>query len=308
MNLDINELKKRINKLDPSKWKLYVKIHNEYEMVPYMDKEKRISRSFYKLIEIVHYLKNHKYIVPNDVKNVMCLCEAPGGFYEACCLLFPNADVKMQSKMDTNIKLSSKVLFKNVILESNGKGDIFNIHTQKHLKLILGKNSCDLITADGGIDCSHDYDHQEKINFPLIRKELELSFYILKENGILILKLYDTLLDETIHIIKSHAVKFKKKIVFIKPLMSRPCNSEKYALFIPASNNKIGTIENISPNCEKLQLKSMREVYELCINEDISKINGYKEKQIKKSQEFLKKYNFRTHRTHRNTINNTIDN
>ncbi len=83
------------------------------------------------------------------------------------------------------------------------------------------------MTADGGIDSSKDYQHQEQINTKLIFCQIFVILYSLLKGGSCIVKVYDTFtlpMIQTLWILKQSFDTIDIK----KPSLSRPCNSEKY--------------------------------------------------------------------------------
>ena len=47
----------------------------------------------------------------------------------------------------------------------------------------IKKNTCDIITCDGGIDYSNNYNNQELASYEFIYNEILLSLYLQKEGG-----------------------------------------------------------------------------------------------------------------------------
>jgi len=91
----LNRAKNRINDIDSSKWEEIKKITNPYEFIhafnpksKYNDNRsvaliKPLSRSFFKMIEIIHEFCPH--IVMQDLEKIVSvhIAEGPGGFIEA---------------------------------------------------------------------------------------------------------------------------------------------------------------------------------------------------------------------------------
>ena len=76
----------------------------------------------------------------------------------------------------------------------NKDGDLYNINNILSYIKTIGKNKVDIITGDGGLDSSDDYNKQEKNSLSLIYSEIFLSLNLQKEGGIFICKLFDIFL------------------------------------------------------------------------------------------------------------------
>ena len=238
-------------------WDRYKKISNEYEMIfttPNtgfnLSQYTPVSRSFFKMWEILHDFRE-EFNFPDKMKVCM-LCEGPGGFAEALVKYRDNkADndeyhgISLKSDNNRNVpewKLNNNFLNKiNINYGSDGTGNIYNMPNILHLVNHIGKHTVDFITADGGFDFSSDFNHQEDMSMQLILSEILATLLLQKQGGSFILKIYDIFTENTmkiIHIIK----KFYKKIFIVKPLTSRPANSEKYLIctnfYLPDNHKK----------------------------------------------------------------------
>jgi len=232
------------------------------KLYPYKDcySSRKISRANYKLKEIAALLKSR--YTKNFFKNkeILCLCEAPGGFVEylieeenaTCTAISLGGDISFCYKLVSNKKC--KIHYKNLLLD----------------EISLGKFS--IITADGGVDSSNDYKLQEQNNLPLILKEVEVACKHLNKNGILIIKIFD------IHLLTSFGIiiwlsKMFKEISVCKPPSSKPTNSEKYVIckffhgnqtFIPFDQININFIPNklcnITLFSTQLQINNIKKV------------------------------------------------
>lgn len=211
-------------------WMHYVKLSFLYELVPTIDKHKRISRAFYKLYEL-HYLYKNKLISTHyENYKVFCLCEAPGGFAEAIMNIRHNKpiQIKVQSLLDCNIQFSKKIPKDIITMGPNMDGDITNFKTQMNIIIEANKEGkYNFMTADGGIDSSSDYQHQEQINTKLIFCQIFVILHSLIEGGSCIIKVYDTFTLPMIQILWILKQSFNEMNIK-KPSLSRPCNSEKY--------------------------------------------------------------------------------
>ena len=161
-------------------WDSFKKYTNPYEFIHTsidntklsICKHKPLSRSFYKLIEIVNTFE-----LLNNVNNpikTFHLAEGPGGFIEAIIFLRNNNldryyGMTLIDNTNVNIPGWNKSLSflnknSNVTLEYgyDKTGDLMNcenlLYIYKHYK-----NSCYIVTADGGFDFTTDFNNQEII-------------------------------------------------------------------------------------------------------------------------------------------------
>ena len=169
---------------------------------------KRISRAFYKLSEILT-----NYNVPHP-KTAICLCEAPGGFVECLRHFYKGIAWKAWS-LGGSITFSKKLPQGSIRYHDILKGGIGTVSKVK------------LITADGGTDCSADYDEQETTNYPIIKAQIDVARKHLEPGGTFIIKLFDTYTFATLRLILWLNELFEV-INVCKPPGSKPTNSEKY--------------------------------------------------------------------------------
>jgi 23S rRNA U2552 (ribose-2'-O)-methylase RlmE/FtsJ len=235
-------IKQKIN-LFPNEWNYNKKYTNIYEFIhtnlsinnSCISQLKPISRAFYKLVEIINtmdLLKNYNY------KNIKTfhLAEGPGGFIEAMSYLRNNENdiyygTTLIDPSDKNIpvwKKSNIVSDSNIIIE-NGCDDTGNLYNKDNFIYFNEKyyDNFDFVTADGGIDFSADFDKQEIMASKLIFCEIFYAFTILKENGMFVLKVFDTFYKSSVEYIYLLSIMFKE-VYIIKPKTSRTANSEKY--------------------------------------------------------------------------------
>lgn len=198
-------------------WFYCVKLCYSLELVPSLDKCKRISRAFYKLYEMREVMDN--------AEHVYCLCEAPGGFAEAVLSFRKTSTLLAQSIGD--IKFSSKLNSKYI--DTNRDITKFENVLSIIKTIRTSFQKCNLITADGGIDVSSDYLNQEKLNTKLILCEIYIAIHSLRPKGNFILKVFDCFTLPMIQLLWILEEYFEK--VEIRKLhLSRPCNSEKYVI------------------------------------------------------------------------------
>lgn len=281
-----------------SNWMYYVKDQFEYEKISRFDSKKRSSRAFYKLFEILR-----KYdIVPVPESKVLCLCEAPGGFMEAFGCLDSSLDIYGIS-LPGGIKFSDNVSGYEY-LDISRFDNIIRISKKSKE---LGKY--DIITADGGIDVSDDYDKQEVKSLRIIFSQILAMLYSLKNGGTFIIKIFDCFEEETVKLLQLLYDHFQHFDIF-KPLLSRPCNSEKYVIcqgfkgynsiikdFVNQCYNNTIRFNNISISTEfhnkiinfntqfiKKQIRNIDEIIDICNGKFNSRNINLKHNQLIKSQ------------------------
>lgn len=262
----LNVYKNKITKYyENKKWEKYKKIIYKFENISkikynFLYNNRCISRGFYKLTEIFYYFE--KKIFKNNPMNVLFLSEGPGGFYQAFIekrhKLYPNVhslpqaarafalrvtiedksfydniygitltDDKNTSIPNWNIPYNLKKYI-NILYGKYRDGNLYNYQNIENIVNIIGLNSLDFITADGGFDFSDNFNQQEVSSFKLLICQILCALLLQKEDGLFIIKIYDMFLDtiKLIHILNI----FYKDIYIIKPLSSRPANSEKYII------------------------------------------------------------------------------
>jgi 23S rRNA U2552 (ribose-2'-O)-methylase RlmE/FtsJ len=296
-------------------WKKYIHHSGLLELVPYLDQQKRISRAFYKLNEILH-----KHRIPKSITNILCLCEAPGGFVEAILFYFKNPNIITQSYKQSNIQFSKRIPNSIIDYGPIGNGDITQTET---IKDIIQKaqqiNKFQLITADGGLDIHEQYENQEQLHSKLIFCEVMTAIHSLAPNGCFILKMYDCFTQPSLEILWILEKSFLR-IHIEKPFLSRSCNSEKYiiclgfkspflALKHPLPNTQFIHTFGIKPNSEfieritrsnenyaQIQLHAFQQVFDCQLNIDNPKwLEEQQQKQSKISNIFLKSIKIHNH-------------
>lgn len=199
-----------------------------------VSKYKPISRAFFKLLEIYNLFNILDYDRPI---NTFHLAEGPGGFIEATMFLRNNKNDNYygMTLIDKHSsvpgwKKSKKFLdkFQNIKLEGgiDNTGDLFNEENFKHCS-IKYKNSLDIITGDGGIDFSDDYNDQENLASRLIITQIFYALSMQKIGGTFVLKMFDVFNKCSVDAIYLLSL-FYKKMYIVKPYTSRYANSEKY--------------------------------------------------------------------------------
>lgn len=242
-------------------WDKYKKYANDYELIytdinpyPYVSSITPISRSYFKLWEILHDFESDFKFKSKDSIKAVFLAEGPGGFVQS----FMNYrrtkkysdryyGMTLQTKENSNIpmwKMKPSALF-SVYNGVDNTGSLYNKENILGLvKHVGGKHTCDLVTGDGGFDFSNDYNNQEQVSLKLIICEVIAGLSLLKENGVFILKMYDMHTEATKKLLYLLYITFKN-VYIVKPCTSRPANSEKYLVCIGLKRNVVAGVLNI---------------------------------------------------------------
>ncbi len=258
------------------KWDRYKKHTNDYELVftssqgcPSIASHNPISRSYFKLWEILHDLN---LSVHSPESKAAFLADAPGGFVEAyvdyrrnwlTAQKLPYNDQLHAISLKATNRIIPQWKFGNEFCNNNnvkiaygrkGSGDLYDIEVIDDFIEAVGKHSCNFITADGGFDFSKDFNAQENMSTRLIVSEIYAALNLQASGGSLVLKVFDIHQKVTIQLLYILSTAFEK-IHFVKPLSSRPANSEKYVVcdgFKGCSDECVrvlrGIITNKNPN------------------------------------------------------------
>ena len=282
-------------------WDIYKKYTNTYEyihtIIPQYKisvcKLKPLSRSYYKLIEIINTLT---ITLPNEPIKSFHLAEGPGGFIEAL-IYYRKLNLNNENDIYNGITLiddknenipgwkkSRDFLEVNknvyIIKGADNTGNILNIKNFNYCYNRY-KNSIDFITADGGFDYSSNFNKQEILSINLILAQVIYAIALQKQGGTFILKVFDIFTQATIDILYILSSLYEKCYI-IKPNTSRNANSEKYIvckLFKLADTsdliNKLSTFFNMDTKKTIARVLNINIPY-LYINklEDINAILG----------------------------------
>ena len=242
----LNTMKGQIDDYN-DEWDIYKKYTNTYEyihtIIPQYKisvcKLKPLSRSYYKLIEIINTLT---ITLPNEPIKSFHLAEGPGGFIEAL-IYYRKLNLNNEKDIYNGITLiddknenipgwkkSRDFLEVNknvyIIKGADNTGNILNIKNFNYCYSRY-KNSIDFITADGGFDYSSNFNKQEMLSINLILAQLIYAIALQKQGGTFILKVFDIFTQATIDILYILSSLYEKCYI-IKPNTSRNANSEKY--------------------------------------------------------------------------------
>ena len=323
-----NFLYKIKNRIDTcgDKWDTYKKYTNPYEFINTIipnktnavAKHRPLSRSYYKMIEIVTFFNLCHYSSSNTFeskssKNItnlplhsFHLAEGPGGFVEALAHMRKNhgdtyTGMTIQDdKNDNNIpawKKSHKFLNenKNVYIENAADGT-GNILSMDNLQFCKDKysSSIDIITADGGFDFSSNFNGQELNITKLLYGQTCYALCMQKMGGSFILKIFDCFMEHTVDLLYILSA-FYENVYITKPQTSRYANSEKYVV---CKNFLFNGCDDFYP--------ILRDTMEMVINADkhIHRFLNCEISQLFKNK--IEEYNAISGQQQMETIQNTI--
>lgn len=203
-----------------------------------VSKYRPISRAFFKILEIYNLFNLLDYKEPI---NTFHLAEGPGGFLEATLFLRKNKKdnyygMTLIDKKDNTPgwKKSKRFLdkFQNISLEY-GKDNTGNLYSEKNFNYCCKKykNKFEIITGDGGIDFSSDFNAQETTAARLILTQVFYAISMQKTNGSFVLKMFDVFNKISVDILYILTL-FYKNVHVVKPYTSRYANSEKYIVCV----------------------------------------------------------------------------
>jgi 23S rRNA U2552 (ribose-2'-O)-methylase RlmE/FtsJ len=257
--LVVNQFEHKINDYD----KDLENISNNYLK---LNKEDTLSRSFYKLWEIIFYFR----LISSDEKNFLSshLAESDGSFLQTViqyrnkfssssdikndkyCVITKNNNKVNEIISECMNKWKSSIFNHNTSNddsmlkdETGNDGDLTNIKTIKsYISMVTkGNNEINLVTSDGDLNTNNENDI-----YKLLLGEIITTASIQKKGGNSVFKIYDTYTNVTIKLIcilKS----FYKDVYLCKPLTSRHFKSERFLVckdFKFSKGSKLSTILN----------------------------------------------------------------
>jgi 23S rRNA U2552 (ribose-2'-O)-methylase RlmE/FtsJ len=268
LNSYLNNIKKQIDE-NYDNWDFMKRYTNPYEFIHTVipntklsvSKMKPLSRSFYKMVEMVNMFRLFNDFDENPI-NTFHLAEGPGGFIEATHHLRKNSSDKYYGMTlmddDPNIpgwKKSNHFLetHKNVEIERGvtGTGNLMEVDNLKYCNEKY-KNTMDIITADGGFDFSIDFNQQEILATNLLLAQVSFAISMQKVGGHFILKIFDIFTKTTCDIMYLLSSLYKQ-VYIVKPNTSRLANSEKYIVCKGFKQYPEKLINNIIRKYEKLK-------------------------------------------------------
>lgn len=276
------------------------------------------------------------HVLGNTFKSFH-LAEGPGGFIEAVAHIRKNKNDQYYGMTlinnDTKCpgwRNSKKFLEDNpnVVIEK-GVDQTGNLLSHDNFIHCYNKykNSMDLVTGDGGIDFSEDFNNQECSATKLIIVQVVYALAMQSNNGNFVLKVFDTFSNAIVDILYLLSSLYKN-VYIMKPQTSRNANSERYiickgynlnenkekvdyimekmynnfdnlnsSLYIETifnfkySRTFISKIEEINIIIGKKQIDNIVTTLNLMMNKKFDKIDYLKKKHIQKCIRWCEKYN-----------------
>ena len=233
-------------------------------------------------------------LLDNGNNTVACLAEGPGGFIEGIynysksknktfkiygVTLPPNKtdDIPKWNNTKINNFINTKIIYGNLCK----KKDINNFH--KYIN-----NKVDLVTADGAVDYSLDYNKQEQLSYKLFLGEILTTFKILKTGGTYIMKIFDTFHIVTIKIL-GLLYEYFEEFDMCKPKTSRVLNSEKYIILKGFKGIDEKKLNNLLDILDKLDENTLDLDITKLTNDFIHIINNYNTKFYSEQLSYLQK-------------------
>tara|TARA_Y100000389_G_scaffold202053_1_gene246360 strand:+ start:116 stop:1309 length:1194 start_codon:yes stop_codon:yes gene_type:complete len=254
----LEESKMEIEKLCKTKrwlWNKFSRGMNPYELPPTLIKEKKISRAYYKMWEIlIEFSLLEGYIDKTKKINFLHLCEGPGGFIQACReyrekIHRDEESINSDSHVGITLKpdpqhgdVSNLPDFSEEVPEisnciitygKDGTGNLYNTKNIKNLSCNLeqatGCCKANIITADGGFDVSENFNNQEALSMRLFISQVLTALETQEVGGHFVMKIFDTHTRAMIDLLYILQLNYEFMYIY-KPAMSRPCNSEYYVI------------------------------------------------------------------------------
>ena len=302
------DAKDRISVLEESKrWEILKKMVNPYEIVythedrhfhPSIALIKPLSRSYFKMIEMMHVLQFFEGIPKQQPKiRSAHIAEGPGGFIQALVELCERNKKILQSATAMTLKSNDQRVpgwrRASVFLHHHrevklhfgvdGTGDVYNHENQS--SFVEAAAGVHIFTADGGFDFSVNYEIQEQRVFHLLVSSAVTGLRCLAKDGVFILKIFDMFSDHTKFLVTLLSHCFTEWMLY-KPALSRPCNSERYFL----GRKFRGASPQILEILDMMQAKAAEDLYPIDISSAFTQeesnyynehIHGNTEEQLK---------------------------
>jgi len=260
----LNNLKEQIDTRQEV-WDKCKKFTNSYEyihtVVPHSKQAvcplKPLSRSFYKMIEMAHMMNIHTRLPASNPIRTFHLAEGPGGFIEAIVYLRKTLLNKAVVAADQYIgmtllddhdhgvpgwKKSRNFLITNPTVQIEKGADLLgDLRNPANLQYVYDKYKATpmhLVTGDGGFDFTEQYTDQESVSANLIFCQIAFALALQGRDGDFVIKFFDTFTKISLDMLFLLSNLYDK-VSLVKPVTSRPANSEKYIVcqgFKPPSN------------------------------------------------------------------------
>lgn len=311
MNEEIECLKSQIQPYDKTElWDLAKRITNPFELINTFSNRLKLppstcclhplSRSFFKMIEMLHHLQFFDRHKQTKLKTLH-ICEGPGGFIEA---FYHNAEYrgrKIQSShamtlrsthnMIPGWRRASQFLQKNTTVQliygPRKTGDIYEPENQQACLEAAGSSGAHFVTSDGGFDFSEDFINQEKNILRLLVSSAIILLECVAHEGDVVLKIFDCNSSATRDFVYLLASCFQSWTLY-KPVTSRPCNSEWYFMGKSAHRDRKSVIQRLKQIRDGLAQEPPQEYTRLVdINPLDEMIRGLQEERCRKQKNAL---------------------
>ena len=292
---ELTQLKNRIETLEnQGLWEYRKKLVNPYELVytqddskmpPSLAKVKPLSRSYFKMIELLKALNFFKD-KPISI-NSAHVCEGPGGFIQALADLCEKEKVKLNIALAMTLRPTESqipgwrravpFLQKHkevkIVYGADSTGDIYKEENQASFVASLEGHKAQIFTADGGFDFQLNYTEQEQTSFRLIVSSFSAGFRVLEIGGAIIIKIFDIFGQPTLQLLWFLSLHFKSWTIH-KPAMSRPCNSERYFIgkgFIGQTYESYTILRSLQADLEKRSSGTLSSLFNLDFDSEFKK-------------------------------------
>ncbi|CAG8597958.1 13123_t:CDS:10, partial [Funneliformis caledonium] len=172
----------------------------------------------------------------------------------------------------------------------DGTGDLYKEENIRDFAKVVKKGTqeggVDLVTADGGFDVKGQERYQENLLNQLILCQVITMFMTLRKNGDFVLKVFDIFTPFTggiVWILYRHF----EKLCIIKPLSSRPANSEKYIICRNLRESNPAIIDYLF-NYQQIPTLPKEDINEIIDISEIKKDQGFLEYIKRKNIEIAK--------------------
>ena len=245
--------------------------------IKYFQSNKIISRAFYKLWELLMMFP----LISDDLKTMTSIhiAEAPGSFVQAS--IYYRYKFFSKNNIDKDVYIATSIE-PNTVSNSKNYVPTFGTDLSKFKQFkqwrqddsnitnpsIIDKftkeyeTTADFVTADGGFNWKNE-NYQEQEAYILLLSEIYCAGKILKQNGNFVIKFFETFTNPTIKLIDILRLLFEN-VVIVKPLLSRPSNSERYIVCLnykKINNNLLDKLYNIIVECNKHKDKYLVDIF-----------------------------------------------
>lgn len=259
-------------------------IHTSLNYFNLKSKKDIINRSFFVLWELLI-----SYDLINDTKTLKTLNMSNNMALNQCISYYRTKFYKSNNDIYYSFDNDKEYIDSETSIEDIGtESDIIGVKFNKNIKNIKDlqtinnickeyNESLDLVVTDINIEWK-DHNYQEQESFKTIISQIYCSLNILKKDGNLVLKCYESFSQITIKLMIILTLCFDN-IYITKPLISRPSNSERFIVCTGYKSKKINEskIKKLYEIIEEIyKTKDMYIVdifSEYKLNDDIENIN-----------------------------------